>query len=54
MNTSSNEAINCIYHPVEELHSAKCPHCGDSYYRENYSTTTTMYYPPYLQRWRKY
>lgn len=46
MNMSSNEVINCIYHPVEELHSARCPHCGDSYYRENYSTTTAMYYPP--------
>ena len=23
-----------------------CPHCGASYYMENYSTTTAMYYPP--------
>jgi hypothetical protein len=23
-----------------------CPHCGESYYMENYSTTTAMYYPP--------
>lgn len=24
----------------------KCPYCGESYYMENYSTTTAMYYPP--------
>ena len=23
-----------------------CPHCGESYYMENYSDTTTVYYPP--------
>lgn len=23
-----------------------CPHCGESYYMENYSTTTCVYYPP--------
>lgn len=23
-----------------------CPHCGESYYMENYSTRTCMYYPP--------
>lgn len=23
-----------------------CPHCGESYYRENYSTSTALYYPP--------
>ena len=23
-----------------------CPHCGESYYRENYSMTTCVYYPP--------
>ena len=38
--------INCICHPVEELHSAKCPHCGESYYIENYSMTTALYCPP--------
>ena len=42
----SVEAINCVYHPVEELHSAKCPYCGESYYMEKYTTTTAMYYPP--------
>lgn len=24
----------------------KCPKCGESYYRENYSVCTAMYYPP--------
>lgn len=24
----------------------KCPHCGESYYRENYSISTSVYYPP--------
>lgn len=23
-----------------------CPHCGESYYMENYSTRTCMYFPP--------
>ena len=23
-----------------------CPYCGESYYRENYSTTTAMYWTP--------
>lgn len=25
---------------------AVCPHCGDSYYRELYTTTTLAYCPP--------
>ena len=24
----------------------KCPYCGESYYAENYSTTTAMYWTP--------
>ena len=24
----------------------KCPKCGESYYRENYSTTTALYWAP--------
>jgi hypothetical protein len=23
-----------------------CPHCGKSYYMENYSVSTAVYYPP--------
>lgn len=40
------KTINCIYQPVKELHSAKCPHCGESYYQENHSYVTAVYYPP--------
>lgn len=40
------DSINCVYNPVEELHSARCPYCGESYYMESYSTTTCVYYPP--------
>lgn len=38
--------INCKYTPVEPFHSTKCPHCGESYYQELYTTTTAVYYPP--------
>lgn len=24
----------------------RCPHCGESYYMENYSTSTCLYCPP--------
>ena len=24
----------------------RCPHCGERYYMENYSTSTCVYYPP--------
>ena len=40
------EMVNCVYQPVEKLNSAKCPHCGESYYMEKYSMTTAAYYPP--------
>lgn len=46
MNINKGEMINCVYRPVDELHSAKCPYCGESYYTEHYTTITTMYYPP--------
>lgn len=33
---------------VDPLIIHRCPHCGESYYRENYSTTTCMaWYPVY-------
>lgn len=28
------------------MNAIKCPHCGESYYMEHYSTTTAVYYPP--------
>ncbi len=24
----------------------RCPHCGESYYMENFGITTAVYYPP--------
>lgn len=35
--------INNVYKPVEPV---RCPHCGESYYQENYTTITAVYYPP--------
>ena len=43
---SNMDSINCVYYPVEELNAKKCPHCGESYYYEKYSTTTCLYCPP--------
>lgn len=28
------------------MRNVKCPHCGESYYMENHSTSTCMYFPP--------
>lgn len=28
------------------LGNIQCPHCGESYYTELYSTSTSVYYPP--------
>lgn len=38
--------INCLYKLVEPLRDVQCPFCGKSYYMENYTTTTAVYYPP--------
>lgn len=35
--------INLLYKPFQKM---RCPHCGKSYYQENYATTTAVYYPP--------
>lgn len=40
------DSIKYIYHSVKELHPAKCPYCGESYYTELYSISTLVYYPP--------
>jgi len=31
---------------VSLVGNAKCPHCGESYYTELYSDSTSVYYPP--------
>ena len=36
LNTINNENTNLHY----------CPHCGESYYRVDYSTSTCIYFPP--------
>jgi len=43
---SESEELNIL--PVYGDISIKvcCPHCGESYYMENYSTCTAAYYPP--------
>lgn len=45
MNEDIIECVNAIYKGDKQvLHC--CPHCGESYYMENYSTCTAVYYPP--------
>ena len=36
-------ANNCVVKPFQNV---RCPHCGENYYQENYTTTTAVYYPP--------
>lgn len=31
---------------MENNEPIKCPHCGKSYYKELYGTSTCMYFPP--------
>lgn len=41
-------AIECVC-KVEEPKKdnlIRCPYCGESYYMENYSSCTAVYYPP--------
>lgn len=45
MNT--NDVIKDINGGIIDVQiNSCCPHCGESYYRVNYSTTTCMYFPP--------
>ena len=39
---ATTTAVNVIDIQINHL----CPHCGESYYMENYSTRTALYYPP--------
>ena len=43
-----DESLNCVLKVDQNvsLHNHHCPHCGESYYMEKYSTTTAVYYPP--------
>ena len=31
---------------IANVTGRKCPHCGESYYMENYSESTAMHFPP--------
>lgn len=31
---------------IAEDNLQRCPHCGESYYMQNFSTSTCVYYPP--------
>ena len=31
---------------ILDRENVRCPHCGESYYEELYSTRTSVYYPP--------
>ena len=31
---------------ILDRENVRCPHCGESYYEELYSTHTSVYYPP--------
>ncbi len=42
--TSTCECVNTVY--KQPKGEQVCPHCGDSYYMENYGITTAVYYPP--------
>lgn len=38
--------IDNMVHGVPIRGNVKCPHCGESYYTEMFSTSTAVYYPP--------
>ena len=48
----SGHSIDATSNPLRDcgvIHMSsdtKCPHCGESYYTEMYSTSTAVYYPP--------
>ena len=48
MNNSENELHTTanLVNAVDVRINYLCPHCGESYYMENYSATTALYYPP--------
>lgn len=44
--SSGDCCVDNMVHGEPIKGNAKCPHCGESYYTEMYSTSTAMYYPP--------
>lgn len=45
LKTTACECVSTV-HRQEVGQNQRCPHCGESYYMENYGITTTVYYPP--------
>ena len=43
---TSDDTISNVASSVSIKGGAKCPHCGESYYEEMWSTSTAVYYPP--------
>lgn len=43
---TSDDCIDNMIHSPTIIGNAKCPHCGESYYTENFRTTTALYCPP--------
>jgi hypothetical protein len=43
---STNCTLDAAVYAVDVKISHLCPHCGESYYMENYNTSTCVYYPP--------
>lgn len=48
LETFVSEVFDNMMAEIEKnpLTNIKCPHCGESYYTELYSTSTAVYYPP--------
>lgn len=45
LKTSTCDCVNTVY-KGDKAALTRCPHCGESYYMENYGITTSVYYPP--------
>lgn len=47
LNINDINGVTCkVTNAVDLQINYLCPHCGESYYMENYSTRTCMYFPP--------
>lgn len=40
------DTVNVYVTDTTTVKDVRCPYCGESYYMENYSTSTCVYYPP--------
>ena len=45
LNIETVDCVSTIYKSDVDIHHC-CPHCGESYYMEKFSTSTCVYYPP--------